>query len=102
MRKRIVWAMLLGAASPIYPQTQVDLRTQAKSIDFSAAKTTRPVKLGTILPPNCSVGELFFITDAESGKNLYGCTTAGQWKLLGGSGIASGCGLTGCESGICQ
>ena len=33
-----------------FPQTQVDLRTQTKSVDFSAATSTRPLKTGTALP----------------------------------------------------
>lgn len=46
---------------------------------------------------------MFFKLDAPSGHNLYGCSEAGGWMVLtGGTGIASGCGLTGCETGQCQ
>jgi hypothetical protein len=65
-------------------QTQVDLRTQAKSVDFTAATATKPVKTGTALPGSCTVGEMFFKTDAPAGANLYACTAANTWSLQGG------------------
>jgi hypothetical protein len=70
-------------------QTLVDLRTQSKSVDFSAANTTRPFKAGTVLPATCAVGEAFFQTNAPSGLNLYGCTAVNSWALLS-AGILTG------------
>jgi hypothetical protein len=75
---------LLLAAVLANAQTQVDLRSQSKNIDFSAAPFTRPVKTGTVLPSNCSVGELFFRINASPGGNLYGCTAADTWSQLAG------------------
>ena len=75
---------LLLAAGLANAQTRVDLRSQSKSIDFSGAPFTRPVKTGTILPSNCSVGELFFRVNASPGGNLYGCTAANTWSQLDG------------------
>ena len=63
-------------------QTLVDLRTQSKSVDFSAANTTKPFKAGTVLPATCTVGEGFFQTNAPAGLNLYGCTAVNSWTLL--------------------
>ena len=78
---------LLLTAGLANAQTRVDLRSQSKSIDFSGAPFTRPVKTGTVLPSNCSVGELFFRMDASPGGNLYGCTATNAWsQLSGGSG----------------
>ena len=73
------WTVPLGA------QTQVDLRTQAKDIDFQAATFTKPFKTGTVLPSTCTQAELFFLTTAAPGTNLYGCPNGG-WVLEGGGG----------------
>ena len=75
-------------------QTQVDLSTQGKNIDFSAAPSTRPVKTGSVFPSTCQTGSMFFKTDAPSGANLYGCTATSVWTLL--SGGSSGAGDTNC------
>jgi hypothetical protein len=82
-------AGLLAAvfASPAVCQNQtlVDLRTQSKSVDFSAANTTKPFKTGTPLPATCGVGEMFYKSDAPPGANLYGCTSLNNWTLQTGS-----------------
>jgi Pectate lyase superfamily protein len=62
--------------------TEVDLRTQSKSVDFSGALTTKPFKAGVALPATCGVGEAFFQTNATAGLNLYGCTAVNTWTLL--------------------
>ena len=64
-------------------QTQIDLRTQGRNIDFSTAASTRPSKTGTSLPAACSTGETFLKTDAPAGKNLYVCTASGVWTVQG-------------------
>ncbi len=101
MTNRTMLIFVLGTAGCLWAQTQVDLRTQSKSVDFSAAERTRPVKVGNALPATCTVGDLFFADHAEAGRNLYGCTAPNQWSVLSASSIASGCGLMGCESGTC-
>ena len=75
---------------PAGAQTQVDLRTQGKDVDFSGASFTRPVKTGVSLPATCGVGELFFLTSAAAGSNVYACVTANTWALEGGGGGGSG------------
>jgi len=64
-------------------QTMVDLRTQSKSVDFSLATATKPFKSGTIFPSTCSVGEIFYKSDAPAGANVYGCTATNAWTLEG-------------------
>jgi hypothetical protein len=64
-------------------QTRVDLHSQTKNVDFSNAATTKPSKIGTVLPATCSVGETFFKTDAPPGQNLYACTAANVWTAQG-------------------
>lgn len=46
---------------------------------------SRSVVAGTTLPATCSVGQIFFKTNATAGSNLYGCTSTNTWTLLGGS-----------------
>lgn len=78
---------VLAAASLGYvlAQTQIDLRTQAKRVDFSNASSTKPSKTGTVLPATCSVGETFLKTDAVPGANLYACIAANSWTVQGGA-----------------
>ena len=71
---------MIGAARG---QTQIDLRTQGKNIDFSSAARTRPSKTGTLVPAVCTIGETFVKTDAAAGKNLYVCTAADVWSVQG-------------------
>jgi hypothetical protein len=73
-----------------YGQTLVNLRTQSKNVDFSAAASTKPAKSGSALPAACSMGEMFFLTSAPAGQNLYVCTAQNIWTLQAdGSGAAS-------------
>jgi hypothetical protein len=72
-------------AAPAGAQTQVDLRTQGKNVDFSAATSTKPFRTGTALPGTCSVGQTFFKTDAAAGQNLFACTSANVWTLESGA-----------------
>src|ERR1022692_4972987 len=75
-----VAAAMSGAARG---QTQIDLRTQGKNIDFSLAARTRPSKTGTLVPAVCTIGETFVKTDAVAGKNLYVCTAVNVWTVQG-------------------
>ena len=79
-----------GTVSVLHTQTLVDLRTQSKSIDFSAAASTKPFPTGTALPATCSVGATYFNTAAPAGQNLYGCTATNTWTLLGSSLLFGG------------
>src|SRR5450432_4698039 len=77
----VVWFAAFTIA--VTAQTRVDLRTQSRNVDFSAASTTKPSNTGTTLPTTCSVGETFLKTDATAGKNLYACTLANTWTVQG-------------------
>lgn len=92
IKSRIMPALLTGvfvlAGSPLHGQTQVDLKTQTKDVDFSAAPTTKPAKAGIALPATCTSGELFFKTNAAPGGNLYFCTALNTW-MQGGLPSAS-------------
>ena len=85
---KILPAILLAGSA--FGQTLVDLRTQSKSIDFSALPSTRPVQVGTALPATCQIGQLFFKADAVAGANLYGCAATNSWSVQSaGTGGAS-------------
>ncbi len=66
--------------------TQVDLKTQAKTIDFTKAASTKPFKTGTSLPTTCAVGDSYFKTDASAGQNIYSCTAVNTWTVQSGGG----------------
>lgn len=87
MRFSKVLAGWLIAASPggVIAQTKLDLRTQSKPVDFSAASSTKPVRSGTALPGGCSSGEMFYLSNATPGYNLYYCTGANTWTPAGAS-----------------
>jgi hypothetical protein len=94
--KTILLAICALAAALVRPagaQTRIDLRTQGKNVDFSAATSTKPFRTGTVLPGSCSVGETFFKTDVVAGQNLYACTAQNVWTLQSGaSGVPSATG----------
>lgn len=46
----------------------------------------RVVTRGTTPPGTCTVGQVFFDTDASPGKNVYGCSSTNTWTLQGGGG----------------
>ena len=71
-------------AAIVCAQTQVDLRTQSKGVDFQAAPYTKPLKSGAALPITCGVNEAFFLTTAPAGSNIYTCNSANTWSLQGG------------------
>jgi hypothetical protein len=76
-------SMAVALAGGGWAQTQIDLRTQAKSINFSAASFTLPSQTGPVLPATCQVGATFILTTSLAGQNWYICSTANQWTLQG-------------------
>ena len=87
MRSSII-PLSLFLLTPVAPaQTMVNLGRQSRNVDFSQAPFTRPVQTGSTLPATCTVGDLYFHTDVEAGKNLYGCTGANTWLGLGGAAL---------------
>ena len=100
MRTRLIPLCLLVAGSALlvestgHAQTRVDIRSQSKSVDFSAADSTKPFKTGTVLPASCSAGEAFFKSDAAPGANIYLCLATNLWTQAtsgsGGLNVSSG------------
>ena len=87
---QLLWVTLLAAAIAVSAQTQVDLRTQSRNVDFSNASKTKPVRTGTLVPLTCSPGEMYFKTDAIPGQNLQMCTSTDSWTAILGTGGGGG------------
>ncbi len=45
--------------------------------------TSFKLKRGTTLPATCTVGQVFFKTDATAGQNFYGCSSTDTWTVQG-------------------
>lgn len=89
---------LTGWPALTLAQTQVDLRTQSKNIDFSGASSTKTVEAGSALPGICAQSQLYLLLSSSTtpGQNLYVCTATNTWTLeTGGSGGGGLSGLTG-------
>lgn len=82
--KRLIHAVLFSCCLT-WAQTQIDLRTQSRNVDFSGAASTKPAQTGATLPATCAVGQMFFKTGAAAGSNVYGCTAANTWTVEGGA-----------------
>jgi hypothetical protein len=90
----LLMAALIPACSGQTP-TLVDLKAQSRNVDFTSAATTSPFKSGTTLPSACSVGAMYYLSNATPGSNLYGCTASNVWTLeSSGAGTQSASQLT--------
>jgi len=58
----------------LYAQAVTGGLTSKGPVDSTSATSTAPIKSGTSLPGTCSVGQLFFKTDAANTGVLYACT----------------------------
>ena len=84
-KARLLQAAIALAFAPGFAgaQTQLDLGKQGRDVDFAAFPSTRPTRTGTVLPVTCSVGQMFYKTNTLAGNNLFGCTAANTWTVLG-------------------
>ena len=81
MRKTLT--LLIALTYTVLAQTTVDLGRQARNIDFSNSPFTKTFKTGTALPSTCSQGETYLKLDAQTGQNIYACTSANIWAQQG-------------------
>ncbi|HKA00986.1 MAG TPA: hypothetical protein VKE70_30950 [Candidatus Solibacter sp.] len=61
----------------------------AASVDFTSSNGTSPVKTGALAarPGTCTVGQMYFASDAAAGQNLSYCTSSNIWTVpVGKSG----------------
>lgn len=89
MLQRFLIVPILVCQAWCQTPTAIDLRAQSKNVDFTGATSTRPFKMSAALPSTCSVGEMFYLTSAPAGANVYGCTAANTWTLEAGTGAQS-------------
>lgn len=94
MLSRFVILSILVHQAWCQTPTAIDLKAQSKNVDFTGAATTRPFKSGTAMPATCSVGEMFYLTSARAGSNLFGCTATNTWTLEAGTGAQAASQLT--------
>lgn len=87
--KKVAWGAMLVGALLAPAQTKVDMQRQAKGADFLLPPFEKPVRSGAALPANCEIGELFFLTNAPAGDNLFVCHASGQWAPQGSAGSAN-------------
>jgi hypothetical protein len=86
----ILMVVIVATFGRVYAQTQVDLRTQAKNVDFSHASSVQPFPTGSVLPALCAQGSMFFNLAAPPGSNLFGCPAPNSWVLETGGGNSNG------------
>ena len=86
--RTIVVCLLLILTPAAKAQTRIDLATQAsRTVDFSTATSTRPLRAGNTLPPSCTTGEMFFKFNSVPGSNIYACTSTNVWTATGASSL---------------
>lgn len=85
---KAIFSLIAGAVFAL-GQTQINLATQSKNINFTSAAETRPVQTGSALPPTCQPGDMYFLLTGQSGQNLYGCPSANNWTPLGSPASAT-------------
>lgn len=85
-------ALALAAAFALLPLLLMAAATYSGDHVFSGGRVSfgtggilQPPQ-GTSLPVTCTVGDVFFKTDATAGQNQYGCTATDTWTLQGGAG----------------
>ena len=85
MRK--ILAALLLAASVASAQTTVN--TTAANKPGGSQTTANALNSGSSLPSTCTVGDVYFLTSATAGQNIYDCTATNTWTAQGGSATAT-------------
>src|SRR5689334_2233698 len=78
----IITGFYLVICMTIHSQTLLDMRSQARNLDFSGAAWTRPVPVGPTLPATCSQGQMYFKADAIPGRNLFLCSATNLWSAV--------------------
>ena len=71
-------------------------KTYTGRFDASNASHSLPSRTGTVAsaPSTCSIGEVYFATDAAPGRNYYFCTAANTWTQQTSSAAIAGTGIT--------
>ncbi len=70
----------------VTPTTGAAVVSVAPILDLTAHALIDPNS--TTLPATCTVGQIYFKTDATAGQNVYGCTATNTWTAQGGASVA--------------
>lgn len=80
MKKFTIFSLFCVAL--LQGQTQIDYLRQTRPL-------TRNVRSGDILPGTCAVGDIFVLTNAPAGQNIFACLSSNAWTLQSGAGQIS-------------
>jgi hypothetical protein len=90
MRRCLLFSVFCLLA-PAFAQTTINGgRTVTGPVDNSGATRTAPMKTGTSIPGTCTVGDVFFKTDATAGQNIYECQSTNVFTQQLNSGGGGG------------
>lgn len=85
--RKVISAVVFSMVA--HGQTQIELKTQARSVDFQSAVYTKPLKSGTALPATCTVGEAFLWFNAAPSSSIALCLSANTWTSQGGLTVSN-------------
>lgn len=74
--------LLLCIAGTAVGQTRLDLRGQSRTMDFSNAPFTKPMRVANTLPGLCGAGEFQLLLGGLNNGRLYTCLSANLWSEL--------------------
>jgi hypothetical protein len=83
-------ALVTSVGSPGIDTNVASEKATRTALTAVAAAAQPVMGIGTSLPGTCTVGALFYKSDATAGQNVYGCTSTNTWTQQGGSGGGGG------------
>ncbi len=85
--------LLKNGIDPATLPTLAGTNTFTGTMNLGGATRTAPMKVGTSLPGTCTVGDLYFKSDATAGQNIYQCQSTNTWTQQLNSGGSSTTGV---------
>ena len=87
--KKILTALVLCNSVWCQTPTKPRLSTQSQTPDFRTFAATFPLSVGASLPATCTVGQLYFLTTATAGQNIYVCASTNVWSAVSSAATGS-------------
>lgn len=84
-----------GAGAPLSNCTEGEFYTDTTNDRLYTCVATdtwgylAKITIATTAPGTCTVGDLFFDSDASAGSNLFGCTSTDTFTALGGGSVST-------------
>jgi len=82
---RILLLGLIGIGMAVAQTGVVSPQVGKAGIDYSNVPYLK-IPFGASLPGTCVTPQIFWLTTAPAGQELYGCTATNTWTVLSGSG----------------